>query len=163
MLAEEQREAIFPLVTSWCRDWSVGHADAGGVRPARDDRRAAACRAPGARRSLRRRPTRVLLDGSFDYLTEPDEDGTRPSVTARPAVRTVVRGDAACVSIAAASIVAKVTRDRMMRSLAPSFPAFDFDRNKGYPSRVHRTALAGFGLTSIHRRSWAFVDGMAFR
>ena len=78
-------------------------------------------------------------------------------------MRTVVRGDAACVSIAAASIVAKVTRDRMMRSLAPSFPAFDFDRNKGYPTRVHKLALAGFGLTSIHRRSWAFVDGMAFR
>jgi ribonuclease HII len=80
-----------------------------------------------------------------------------------PQVRTVVKGDASCVSIAAASIVAKVTRDRMMRGLSASFPAFDFHSNKGYPSPVHRTALAGFGLTSIHRRSWAFVDGMAFR
>jgi ribonuclease HII len=51
----------------------------------------------------------------------------------------------------------------MMRSLSASFPAFDFDRNKGYPSPVHKTALAGFGLTSVHRRSWAFVDSMAFR
>jgi ribonuclease HII len=67
------------------------------------------------------------------------------------------------VSIAAASIVAKVTRDRMMRELASSFPAFDLDRNKGYPSPVHRTALAGFGLTSLHRRSWSYVDELAFR
>jgi ribonuclease HII len=75
----------------------------------------------------------------------------------------VVRGDATCVSVAAASIVAKVTRDRLMRTLSASFPAFDFDRNKGYPSPVHRTALAGFGLTSMHRRSWSFVDDLAFR
>jgi ribonuclease HII len=161
-LAEDEREAIFPRVSAWCREWSVGHA-----QPEECDRlgMTAALRL-AARRAfagLSTSPDAVLLDGSFDYLTEPDEDGNRPSATARPAVRTVVRGDAACVSIAAASIVAKVTRDRMMRSLAPSFPAFDFDRNKGYPTRVHKLALAGFGLTSIHRRSWAFVDGMAFR
>jgi ribonuclease HII len=161
-LPEAEREEIFPLVASWCRDWSVGHAD-----PEECDRlgmtaalRLAARRALAA---LSTKPDAVLLDGSFDYLTEPDEDGIRPSATASPAVRTVVRGDAACVSISAASIVAKVTRDRMMRALAPSFPAFDFDRNKGYPTRVHKLALAGFGLTSIHRRSWAFTDSMAFR
>ena len=51
----------------------------------------------------------------------------------------------------------------MMRALAASFPAFDFDRNKGYPSPMHRTALAGFGLTSVHRRSWSYVDDLAFR
>jgi ribonuclease HII len=75
----------------------------------------------------------------------------------------VIKGDAKCVSIAAASIVAKVTRDRMMRGLSVSFPAFDLDRNKGYPSPTHRTALAGFGLTSLHRRSWSYVDDLAFR
>jgi ribonuclease HII len=75
----------------------------------------------------------------------------------------VVRGDAVCISIAAASIVAKVTRDRHMRALSPSFPAFDFHQNKGYPSPVHRRALDGNGLTSLHRRSWSYVDEMAFR
>ncbi len=171
-LAEGQREEIFPRVAAWCREWSVGHAD-----PAECDRlgMTAALRLAGRRAlaGLTTRPDAILLDGSFDYLTEPEtEPGSGPgaetgtdagSVGTKPAVRTVVRGDAACVSIAAASIVAKVTRDRMMRALAPSFPAFDFDRNKGYPTRVHKLALAGFGLTSIHRRSWAFVDGMAFR
>jgi len=180
-LAEEEREEIFPRVAAWCREWSVGHAD-----PIECDRlgMTAALRlaAHRAMAGLRTCPDAVLLDGSFDYVTEPDpENGTRfgttepdraknrsaktprPAIGASPTVRTVVRGDAACVSIAAASIVAKVTRDRMMRSLAPSFPAFDFDRNKGYPTRVHKLALRGFGLTSIHRRTWAFVDGMAFR
>ena len=80
-----------------------------------------------------------------------------------PPVKTVLRGDGSCTAIAAASILAKVTRDRMMRELSESFPAFDFHRNKGYPTPVHMTALAGCGLTSIHRRSWAFVDTMPFR
>ena len=109
-------------------------------------------------------PDVVLLDGGFDYVTEPAGEDRAPSAApAFPEVRTVVRGDSTCVSIAAASIVAKVTRDRMMRGLSSSFPGFDFDRNKGYPSPVHRMALAGFGLTSVHRRSWSYVDGLAFR
>ena len=112
-------------------------------------------------------PAVVLVDGSFDYVTDPgtdpDDQGPVGSAVATPTVRTVVRGDATCLSVAAASIMAKVTRDRMMRSWSESFPPFDFDRNKGYPSPSHRTALSGFGLTSIHRRSWSFVDDLAFR
>jgi ribonuclease HII len=168
MLAEDDREAIFPLVASWCLEWSVGHSD-----PTECDRlgMTAALRL-AARRALAglaTTPDAILLDGSFDYVSEPEESDALPDGANGecrelvPSVRTVVRGDAACISIAAASIVAKVTRDRLMRSLAPSFPAFDFDRNKGYPTRVHKLALAGFGLTSIHRRSWAFTDHMAFR
>ena len=106
----------------------------------------------------------VVMDGGHDYVSEPcatERPGMPPP--GAPEVRTVVRGDATCVSVAAASIVAKVTRDRLMRTMSASFPAFDFDRNKGYPSPVHRTALAGFGLTSVHRRSWSFVDDLAFR
>jgi ribonuclease HII len=156
-LSEERREALFPLITSWCTDWAVGHAD-----PGECDRlgMTAALRlaAERALTGLRSPPGAVLLDGGFDYLS-----GPQPRAEGSLHVRTVVRGDAACVSIAAASIVAKVTRDRAMRTLAPSFPAFDFDRNKGYPSPAHQRALAGIGLTSIHRRSWSFVDQLAFR
>ncbi len=169
MLTEEHREALYPLITAWCTDWSVGHAG-----PEECDRlgmtvalRLAARRALA---TLRRAPEAVLMDGAFDYVSDPADPLPLPGAPEYPVVaghppqvRTVVRGDAQCVSIAAASIVAKVTRDRMMRTMASSFPAFDFDRNKGYPSPVHKTALAGFGLTSVHRRSWAFVDGMAFR
>jgi ribonuclease HII len=173
---EDQRELLYPLVTGWGVDWAVGH-----VGPDECDRlgmtaalRLAARRALG---TLRVRPEVVLLDGPFDYISDPvaDRNGEalppeppkrgrrRRSGPSTPPVRTVVDGDAICVSIAAASIVAKVTRDRLMREMADSFPPFDFDRNKGYPSPTHKTALAGHGLSSVHRRSWAFVEGMAFR
>jgi hypothetical protein len=70
----------------------------------------------------------------------------------------VIGGDARCASVAAASVLAKVTRDRIMRATADSYPAFDFERNKGYPSPAHQRALCGYGLSAVHRRSWAFVD-----
>ncbi len=202
-ISEDQREALFPLVASWCLEWSVGHAAAEEC----DRLGMTAALRLAARRALdglSTTPHAVLLDGAFDYLTDPEPDDRAPDDGAPddgapdddggdrgaptlapeegtvhgaegvsrtspvcavppPTVRTVVRGDAACVSIAAASILAKVTRDRMMRSFAPSFPAFDFDRNKGYPTPVHRRALAGFGLTSLHRRSWSFAAELAFR
>jgi ribonuclease HII len=77
-----------------------------------------------------------------------------------PPVETVIGGDARCASVAAASVLAKVTRDRIMRASAASYPAFDFERNKGYPSPAHQRALCGYGLSAVHRRSWAFVDNL---
>jgi ribonuclease HII len=166
LLSEPRREALFPSVTTWCTDWSVGHAgpdecDRWGMTAAL---RLAAGRAMAGLTAV---PGAVLVDGPFDYVSEP-VDGKVPAggvipAGGSPVIRTVVRGDATCASIAAASIVAKVTRDRMMRGLADSFPGFDFDRNKGYPSPTHRTALEGRGLTSIHRRSWSFVDRLPYR
>ena len=72
-------------------------------------------------------------------------------------MRPIVDGDAKCASVAAASVLAKVVRDRLMREEAEHFPAYAFERNKGYPSPVHQTALRGYGPSAIHRRSWAFV------
>ena len=69
-----------------------------------------------------------------------------------------MKGDATCLSISAASILAKVTRDRLMRQEAPHFPGYDFDSNKGYPCPRHKMALQAFGPTSIHRRTWVFMD-----
>ena len=160
LVPEEEREALFPRVARWCVDWSVGHAgpeecDQWGMTVAL---RLAARRALAG---LTCTPDVILMDGSFDYVTEPGEGGA--CALENPEVRTVVRGDMICTSIAAASILAKVTRDRMMRDLSDSFPAFDFHQNKGYPSPTHQTALAGCGLTSIHRRSWAFVDYLPYQ
>jgi len=55
-------------------------------------------------------------------------------------------------------VLAKVTRDRMMRSEAEHYPGYDFDANKGYPCPRHKAALAAWGPTSIHRRTWIFMD-----
>ena len=71
--------------------------------------------------------------------------------------RTIVGGDARCLSIAAASIVAKVFRDAYMRKLAEAFPGYGWETNVGYGTRDHRSALARLGITQHHRRSFAPV------
>ena len=73
---------------------------------------------------------------------------------------TLVRGDASSLSIAAASIVAKVTRDRMMIEAAERYPAYWFASNKGYPCPRHVAALAQWGPCAIHRRRWVFMDDL---
>lgn len=75
-------------------------------------------------------------------------------------VRTVVRGDALSLSIAAASIVAKVTRDRRMSELARRHPGYGWERNAGYGTAEHRAALARLGVTPAHRRSFAPIANL---
>ena len=87
------------------------------------------------------RPAHVLVDG--DRVPELDCPATA-----------VVRGDLACMSVAAASIVAKVMRDRMMAQLALSHPGYGWEHNAGYGTPEHLHALARFGATAHHRRSF---------
>jgi len=84
-------------------------------------------------------------------------DGNRAPRLACEA-RTIVKGDAKCLSIAAASIIAKVTRDRMMIALAREVPGYGFERHKGYGTPEHRAALIRLGLSPHHRRSWKPVQ-----
>jgi ribonuclease HII len=160
-LSEARRESIFESVGAWCVDWAVGHAtpeecDQWGMRIAL---RLAAQRALAG---LERPPDALLVDGPLDLVTEPDaEPGRRrrkPTFTGP--VHPVVGGDARCASVAAASVLAKVVRDRHMRAESEHFPAYAFERNKGYPSPVHQMALRGYGLSSIHRRSWSYVGAL---
>lgn len=72
--------------------------------------------------------------------------------------RTIVKGDAKCLSIAAASIVAKVTRDRMMIALGEQLPGYGFERHKGYGTPEHRDALHRLGVSPHHRRSFEPVQ-----
>jgi ribonuclease HII len=144
MLTEVERERLFPRLTGWCRAWSVGHAsqeecDALGMSEAQ---RLAARRALAG---LGVEPDVVLVDGRWDFV-------------GRGMVKRIVRGDASVLSIATASVLAKVTRDRIMRAESEHFPAYDFDLNKGYPCPRHKAALAAWGPTSIHRRAWVFMD-----
>ena len=75
---------------------------------------------------------------------------------------TVVKGDAKSFSIAAASIIAKTTRDRMMRELARDFPEYAWESNKGYGAPAHREALNAHGVTPHHRRSFAPIHNMLY-
>ncbi len=148
MLTEPEREALFDRIGSWCVAWAVGHASAAecdeiGMSAAQ---RLAASRAISG---LGRVPDHVLVDGNWDF------------VGAGPTDR-IVRGDQTSLSISAASILAKVTRDRIMRSEAAHYPAYVFEDNKGYPCPRHKAALQHFGPATIHRRSWAFMDGLSW-
>ena len=72
--------------------------------------------------------------------------------------RTIVKGDAKCLSIAAASIIAKVTRDRLMVTLAREYPIYGFDRHKGYGTPEHQAAITRHGVSPMHRRSFKPVQ-----
>ena len=76
------------------------------------------------------------------------------------AAESVVKGDSQSLSIAAASIVAKVTRDRIMAGLADQFPGYGWDRNAGYGTAEHKAALARWGVTDQHRKSYAPIRKM---
>jgi ribonuclease HII len=89
-------------------------------------------------------------------------DGNRTPPLACPA-RAVVKGDARCLSIAAASIVAKVTRDRAMAALARAYPEYGWERNAGYGTPQHLAALSAHGLTPHHRISFAPVRAARLR
>ncbi|HEX2336556.1 MAG TPA: ribonuclease HII [Hyphomicrobiaceae bacterium] len=84
-------------------------------------------------------------------------DGNKAPIMDFP-TRTIVQGDAKCLSIAAASIVAKVARDAMMTELARSYPNYGFDRHKGYGTPEHQAAIARYGVTPHHRRSFRPVQ-----
>ncbi|MGI9598002.1 MAG: ribonuclease HII [Acidimicrobiales bacterium] len=145
-LTEVEREALFDRITDWCDAWSVGH-----VSHAECDRLGmSAAQKLAARRAIDGLGLSVdalILDGNWDFV-------------GHPVTRKLIRGDAKCLSIAAASIVAKVVRDRHMRDQADLYPGFDFELNKGYPCPRHKTALQGYGPTAIHRRSWVFMDSL---
>ena len=84
-------------------------------------------------------------------------DGNRAPQLDCPS-RTVVKGDARCLSIAAASIIAKVTRDRLMVSLGTKLPGYGFERHKGYGTPEHHDAIRRLGVTPHHRRSFRAVQ-----
>ncbi len=97
--------------------------------------------------ALPRRPTVALVDGN-----------RAPDLPCR--VETVVGGDSLSMSIAAASIVAKVTRDRIMARLSSRYPGFAWERNAGYGTAEHRRALERHGPTPHHRRGFAPIRAM---
>ncbi len=146
MLTEAGRESIFDRVAGWCDAWAVG----GASHQECDDLGMAAAQKLAAKRAIEGLgvvPDAAVVDGTWNFVA--------------PHVRHVemkIKADAYCLSVAAASILAKVTRDRIMRAESADYPHWHFDTNKGYPCPLHKTALQGYGPSAIHRRSWVFMD-----
>ncbi len=141
LLSPRRREQLFAALTrdACCR--AVGHASAKecdrlGMTAAQ---RLAATRALAALGIV---PDGIVVDGPRDF-------------TGMAGAICLVKADRLCAVVAAASIIAKVTRDRMMIAAANVHPGFGFERNKGYASFEHRLAVAKLGTTSIHRLTWS--------
>lgn len=156
-LSPARRAALAPTIAAWAAGTAVGHAqpreiDQLGVTAAL---RLAGLRALATVAAHGTRVDALILDGSHNWLDAPPVLGQDADDAALPpVVRTLVRADAQCVSVAAASILAKVERDELMVSLGREFPAYAWESNKGYGSAVHRAALVEHGTTPQHRLSW---------
>jgi ribonuclease HII len=147
LITPKRRTRLAAVLVDWVTSYALGHAspeeiDELGMTAAL---RLAAVR---ALEELPERPDAVILDGSHNYLGGSWQ------------VRTVIKGDQSCVSVAAASVIAKVHRDASMAELGMECSPFAFADNAGYPSPVHRAALEELGPTGHHRLSWSYLDTM---
>ncbi len=144
-IAETQRDAVFDVIARTTAAWAVGFAsaqecDALGMNSAQQ------LAAKRALDQLGVTPDAAIVDGRWDFVA--------PHVAR---VIAQVKADTTCLSVAAASVLAKVSRDRLMREWSVDFPQWHFETNKGYPCPKHRMALQGYGPSAVHRTSWAFM------
>ncbi len=152
-----EREKLFDPLSRGVASYAVGHATNNEC----DELGMTVAQRLAARRAFERLdvlPDVLLLDGRFDFLADRTAEQS-----GFPPVRMIVRGDSSSKAIASASVLAKVTRDRLMAEESEHYPWYGFERNRGYPAPAHKMALATWGCTPFHRRSWAFVGGLLFR
>ena len=154
LISEKTREAIFPEVSSWVHSWAVGMASVEEIETkgiveslALAGSRALAemLQESELRAALARDGVQIILDGSHNWL------GTK---TMGFDVVAKTKADRDCVSVACASVLAKVTRDRLMMEIDKEHPRFSLASNKGYASSDHIAALKEHGPSPIHRLSW---------
>lgn len=148
-LTPRKREILSDLIKQQALDWALGRCEVDEI-----DRinifQAALLAMKRAVESLSSMPDMSLIDGRF-----------APQLPC--STKTIVKGDLSEPSISAASIVAKVARDREMLRLHATYPGYGFDRNKGYPTPLHLEALRNNGACRIHRRSFAPVRAVISR
>jgi len=141
LLSPRQRERLFEIVQGEALSIAVGVVGPAGIM------------AQGIGPSVRQ-----AMGEAIDALQPPPDylliDYLRLPSVAIPQ-RSITRGDQVSLSIAAASIIAKVARDRLMVALGNAFPLYGFAQHKGYGTRQHRAAIAVHGATPLHRRTWA--------
>lgn len=140
-LSEKKREALYPRIIARARTWAVPSATEEEI----DRLNILQARLLAMRRAvsqLKIRPDLILVDGNRD--PKPEE---APTVL-------IVGGDGKSAAIAAASVLAKVSRDRAMLALDEQYPQYGFARHKGYPTRLHRERLLQYGPSPVHRKSF---------
>jgi len=163
LLAPHARERLVPRIQRWAVAHGVGHASAAEIDEVGI---IAALRLAGTRALAATgiRPDLVILDGNHDWLTDPGHVGlfafTDAQAVDTPPVTTMIKADLKCSSVAAASVLAKVTRDAIMVRLGGEQPAYGWVENKGYAAPEHIDALRVHGACEWHRRSWRLPGTM---
>ncbi|PYI37993.1 ribonuclease HII [Arthrobacter psychrolactophilus] len=163
LLRPAVREALIPDILAWADASAVGHAAAheidslGLVSALRLAGMRALTQAAGTLM-----PDFVILDGNQDWLSEPAQadlfGSSLPAAAPVPwTLQTRIKADMSCLSVAAASVLAKVERDAIMMGLAEMYPAFGWDANMGYGTASHRAAIVADGPTDFHRKTWRLV------
>jgi ribonuclease HII len=154
LISEKTREEIYPLVCSWVSGWAVGMAtveeiESKGIVEALSLAGYRALeqlvRDPALREAIAKDGVMMILDGSHNWL---GDKALGMPVTVK------TKADRDCVSVASASVVAKVTRDRLMLEVHEAHPSYSLDSNKGYASESHIAALREHGPSPVHRLSW---------
>ena len=143
-LTEKKREALFPVIREQAVAWAVARVEAAEI----DETDILSARMKAMQLAIDRltpAPDFALLDGKRDH-------GRSAAVTTPH--RMIVKGDSLSASIAAASILAKVSRDRYMKEIAAQYPQYEFDRHKGYGTKRHYELLRQYGPSPIHRRTF---------
>ena len=149
-LTEKKREALFPVIQERALAWSVAFVDAAEID--RTDILSARMKAMQlAIDGLSQRPDFALIDGN--------RDRGRSAAIVTPH-RCLVKGDSLSASVAAASVLAKVSRDRFMGEMARRYPEYRFDKHKGYGTRLHYELLRTYGPSPIHRRTFLKTAGL---
>ncbi|WP_372699822.1 ribonuclease HII [Arthrobacter sp. JSM 101049] len=163
LLSAAVRQELVPVIREWAAAWGVGHASAAEID---EHGLVTALRLAGNRAweaaAATARPHAVLLDGNLDWLSAPEQEdlfatGSLPSCpfdASGARVTTRIKGDLTCLSVAAASVLAKVERDALMATYDELEPGYGWAVNKGYGTAAHRQAIVESGASSYHRRSW---------
>ena len=139
-LTEKKRAELYDVITAQALAYGIGSADEKEIDEI-NILQATFLAMRGAVEQLTLRPSICLVDGNRDPQLE------LPT-------RTIVKGDGSCACIAAASILAKVTRDRLMREMDARYPGYGFAVHKGYGTKAHYAAIDTLGLCPIHRRTF---------
>jgi ribonuclease HII len=158
-ISRAAREKLIGPVSAWVTEYAIGHVaaieiDQIGIVSAL---RLAWVR---AHQQLSIKPDHVILDGKHNWLLEPESDlFTSPISDIVVPVTMKIKADASCASVSAASVLAKVARDQLMREAALIHPDFGWEGNVGYGSSDHMAAIARLGPTDLHRKSWKLPSG----
>lgn len=164
LLNPGERERLEPLVRKWSVASAVGHASAAEIDALGI---IAALRLAGTRAwfdilAAGVTPDLVLLDGSHNWLSpaeQPSLFDESSDLRCDAPVHTRIKADMQCLSVAAASVIAKVERDEQMCGLHAEYPDFGWNENKGYATPFHRDVLRAAGPTPYHRVSWNLLGG----